>query len=49
MLMRITQFIPVNVQTDRTILKCSGGCLAFKIDEILNIQNYAEKRAERLG
>ena len=34
---------------DRTILKCSGVCLAFILDEILNIQNYAEIRAERLG
>lgn len=32
----------------RKTLKCSGGCLAFKINEILSVQEYAEKRLTEL-
>lgn len=32
----------------RKTLQCSGGCLAFKIKEILNVQGFAEKRMEGL-
>ncbi len=32
---------------DRDALKCSGGCLAFKIKEILKIQQFANEQIER--
>ncbi len=33
---------------DRKILKCSGGCLAFKIKDIIKIRDYAMKQMEGL-
>jgi Arylsulfatase regulator (Fe-S oxidoreductase) len=31
---------------ERKVMNCMGGCLAFKINEILEMQNYSEKRME---